>query len=115
MHNNTYRASADYTVIDRNPLHLDEGDLVQLGPLDPAWEGWIWVNSADGRGSHVPEEILERLDDNKAIVRASFTARDLSVSKGEELVSLSEVKGWHWCRNNNSQQGWVPAYLLKEV
>ena len=106
-------ATSDYHVIDRAPLVLHIGDQVRLGPLDPDWPGWIWVTADNGRGSYVPEEILDPQTDGSARVLHAFHARDLSVSKGDEVDSLREVKGWHWCRDNQGAEGWLPAYLLK--
>jgi uncharacterized protein YgiM (DUF1202 family) len=108
----SFTANTDYTVIDRAPLTLAEGDKVRLGRPDSAWPGWIWVTAPDGRGSYVPEEILTRKRGATATVAQAFAARDLSVSKGERVTSLREVKGWHWCRKSSGEEGWLPEYLL---
>jgi SH3-like domain-containing protein len=105
--------SADYEVIDRAPLALEKGDRVRLGRTDPAWPGWVWVTAIDGRGSYVPEDHLKDAGDQTATVTADFHARDLSATKGDVVQSLREVRGWHWCRKSDGQEGWLPAYLLK--
>ncbi|MEQ1842087.1 MAG: hypothetical protein ABL994_16905, partial [Verrucomicrobiales bacterium] len=105
----TFRATADYQVTDRNPLVLEEGDFVRMGRPDPGWPGWVWVSAIDGRGSHVPEDILVPFEDGTARVDRSFHARDLSVVREETVESLREVKGWHWCRNDRGDEGWLPA------
>jgi len=109
----TFRVTADYQVTDRNPLVLAEGDFVRLGRPDAGWPGWIWVSAIDGRGSHVPEDILIPGADGTAEVTRPFHARDLSVVREETVESLREVKGWHWCRNAQGAEGWLPAYLLR--
>ena len=109
-----FTATADYEVIDRSPLMLAAGEVVRVGEQDADWPGWVWVTSANGRGSHVPEEILEHRDAGTAEVRQPFQARDLSVKRNEQVSSLREVKGWHWCRNRHGQEGWLPAYLLRK-
>jgi len=38
----------------------------------------------------------------------------LSVKKQEMVASIREVKGWHWCRNQAGDEGWLPSYLLVE-
>jgi hypothetical protein len=109
-------------VTDRNPLELRAGDRVRVGRPDAGWPGWIWVTAADGRGSHVPEDLLEPVPDadgddfqaGMARVRRDFHARDLSVRKDETVESLREVRGWHWCRTASGEEGWLPAYLLRE-
>jgi hypothetical protein len=61
----------------------------------------------------VPEDILTPKEDGTAEVIRPFYARDLSVVREEAVESLREVKGWHWCRNAQGEEGWLPAYLLR--
>ena len=105
-----YTANTNYTVVDRSPLHLQPGDPVTPGPRDQSWPGWIWVTTADGRGSYVPEDIL---DPAGTSVHTSFSARDLSVRQGERVTALREVKGWLWCRNAAGEEGWLPEFVLR--
>ena len=112
--NQTYVASADYIVIDRAPLSLGAGQMVQCGKQDSDWPGWIWVTAEGGRGSYVPEEILH-VEGMRATVKRAFRAHDLSVKKQEQVRSLQEVKGWHWCQSGSGEEGWLPAYLLVPV
>ena len=109
---NTFRANADYTVIDRAPLTLTHGQTVRLGRHDIDWPGWVWVTADDGRGSYVPEEVVEPGENDRATVVQAFQAHDLSVKKHDAVTSLREVKGWHWCSNHAGLEGWLPAYLL---
>jgi len=111
-----FHAASDYRVTDRNPLELHAGDRVRVGRPDAGWPGWIWVTASDGRGSHVPEDLLDAEDPESGMarVRRDFHARDLSVRKDEAVESLREVRGWHWCRNLSGEEGWLPAYLLRE-
>jgi hypothetical protein len=109
----SYLATADYEVIDRAPLTLEAGDVVRHGQADTDWPGWVWVTAITGRGSYVPEDLLCLLTDGTARVTQPFHARDLTVKKGDSIESLREVKGWHWCRNPQGAEGWLPAYLLR--
>lgn len=110
----SFTATADYQVIDRAPLSLAPGDRVRTGRPDAGWPGWTWVTAGDGRGSYVPDEILAPCAEaGTAEVVAEFHARDLSVRRGDAVVSLREVKGWHWCRGADGTEGWLPAYLLR--
>ncbi len=108
-----FSANSDYTVIDRSPLSLKAGEYVRLGKPDSGWPGWIWVTAKDGRGSYVPDDIIEAMESGQGRVAQAFHARDLSVVKGEIVSSLREVKGWHWCRNQHGDEGWLPEYLLR--
>lgn len=108
-----YTVTADYQVIDRAPLSLHVDDRVRLGPADADWPGWVWVTAVNGRGSYVPEDHLHAQPDGTARVLTAFSARDLSVRRGDHVTSLREVKGWHWCRDANGTEGWLPSYLLR--
>jgi hypothetical protein len=112
-HSFTHRANSDYTVLDRNPLQLQLGDEVRLGPVDPSWSGWVWALAADGRGSFVPDDHLEKLSEERAKVIKAFNARDLSVRCHESVIALREVKGWLWCRNEAGEEGWLPEFVLE--
>lgn len=107
-----FSANTNYTVVDRSPLHIKAGDTVTVGPRDKSWPGWIWVSTADGRGSYVPEDILE-IDGSRARVHTPFSARDLSVKSGEQVTALREISGWLWCRNDAGEEGWLPEFVLR--
>ena len=109
----SHTATADYEVIDRAPLILAVGDQVRLGAADSDWPGWIWVTAINGRGSYVPQDHLDCQPDGTARVVQAFNARDLTVRRGDPVDSLREVKGWHWCRDEKGQEGWLPSYLLR--
>jgi hypothetical protein len=100
--------------VDRSPLQIAEGDVLLVGPRDKSWPGWIWVSTPDGRGSYVPEDILE-IGGATARVRTAFSARDLSVKRGERVEALREVSGWLWCRNDAGETGWLPEFVLRPV
>ena len=110
-----FSANADYTVIDRNPLVLEAGAIVRLGPGDRVWPGWVSVTREDGRSTYVPESRVEPIGDGIGRMKEPFDATDLSVRKGEKVVSLLEIDGWHWARGAGGGEGWIPAYVMDPV
>jgi hypothetical protein len=106
------KANADYTVVDRSPLTMKAGEIVDLGVEDKAWAGWVWVTNKEGRGTYLPAAALERLGAAQAKVLEDFEAVDLSVGQGEAVTVLREVSGWFWCRSEAGLEGWVPDYVL---
>lgn len=108
-----FTANADYEEKDSQPLTLRPGDQVTAGPADRAWPGWIWVTGADDRSGYVPEEILAPLGERRFTVIAAFDPTVLTVRRGDQLESLRQIHGWHWCRNADGNQGWVAGYLLR--
>ncbi len=108
-----FTANADYEERDTQPLHLAAGQEVTTGPADREWPGWIWVGDSSGRNGYVPAEILEPLGEDRWAAMEDFDPTVLKVRRGDALVSLKEIHGWHWCRNDESIEGWVAGYLLK--
>ena len=106
-------ANADYEEKDTDPLKLDAGDEVNVGPADRAWPGWVWASDHAGRDGYVPEEILEPLGEGRFAAIEAFDPTVLTIKRGDQLKSLRQIHGWHWCRNASGQSGWVAGYLLK--
>ncbi len=109
----TFTANSDYEEQDRNPLRLSPGDHVQVGPADRAWPGWVWAKDAQDHAGYVPEEILEPLGDGRFAATQPFDPTVLTIRRGDRLVSLCQIHGWHWCRNAAGAEGWVAGYLLR--
>jgi len=45
----------------------------------------------------------------------AFDPSVLTIQRGDQLVSLRQIHGWHWCRNDAGAEGWVAGYLLRPV
>ena len=105
-------ANADYTIIDRSPLILEPGAPVRLGPSDRVWPGWVYVTAEDGRSTYVPEASVSMEPDGNGHMKARFDATDLSVRRGDRVVSQCEINGWHWARQSDGREGWLPGYVL---
>ena len=109
----TYTANADYEDKNSNPLYLTAGQEVTSGPADKTWPGWIWATNANGNNGYVPAEILEPLGEDRWAAMKDFDPTVLKVLQGEEIESLRQVHGWHWCKNSSGDEGWVADYILK--
>ncbi|QJE96835.1 SH3 domain-containing protein [Luteolibacter luteus] len=110
-----FTANADYEEKDSDPLRLEPGDEVTVGPVDRAWPGWVWAEDDNGNDGYVPEQILEPLGEGRFAAIEAFDPTVLVIRRGDELDSLKQIHGWHWCRNAAGQEGWVAGYLLKPV
>lgn len=108
-----YTANADYEERNTEALYLAPGDVVETGPADRAWPGWIWVIGANGRSGYVPTEMLSPLEDGKSTAAEAFDPTVLAIRRGDRLTSLRQIHGWHWCQNEAGIQGWVAGYLLR--
>lgn len=106
-------ANADYEEKDADPLRLEPGDEVSVGPADHAWPGWVWAVDKNGRSGYLPEEILEPLGEGRFSVMTAFDPTVLTIRRGDRLEPLRQIHGWHWCRSETGREGWVAGYLLK--
>ena len=108
-------ANSDYEEKDSDPIHLKPGDIVRAGAADRTWPGWIWVTDGRGNDGYVPEEILTPVGDGQFSAKAAFDPAVLTIRRGDRLESLRQIHGWHWCRHENDDEGWVAGYLLRPV
>ncbi len=108
-----FTANADYEETNTRALHLIAGEEVTSGPADRTWPGWIWASDSDGRNGYVPAEILEPLGEDRWAALENFNPTVLKVLRGDKIISLRKVHGWHWCRNENGEEGWVADYLMR--
>jgi hypothetical protein len=109
----SFTANADYEEKDSDPIRLEPGDEVTVGPADRAWPGWVWAADKDGRDGYVPEDILEPLGEGRFAAIEVFDPTVLTLRRGDRLESLRQIHGWHWCRNERGDEGWAAGYLLK--
>jgi hypothetical protein len=108
-------ANADYEEKDSEPIRLEFGSEVQVGALDRAWPGWVWAVDGQGNDGYVPEEILKPLGEGKFSALEAFDPTVLTIRRGDRLESLRQIHGWHWCRNESGDEGWVAGYLLRPM
>jgi hypothetical protein len=108
-----FTANADYEEKDTNPIRLVPGDEVTVGPVDRAWPGWVWAEDDSNNDGYVPEDILEPLGEGRFAAIEAFDPTTLVIRRGDELESLKQIHGWHWCRNATGDEGWVAGYLLR--
>lgn len=106
-------ANADYEDKDSDPIHLRPGDEVRVGVADRAWPGWVWAVDRNGHDGYVPEEILEPLGEGCFAAIEAYDPTVLTLKRGDALESLRQIHGWHWCKNERGEEGWVAGYLLK--
>lgn len=109
----TFTANADYEDKDSDPIHLQPGDEITTGLADRAWPGWVWATDNDGNDGYVPEEILEPLGEGRFAALEAYDPTVLTIKRGDVIESLRQIHGWHWCRNESAEEGWVAGYLLK--
>ena len=109
----SFIANSDYEEKDSDPIYLQAGDEISVGPTDRAWPGWVWATDKNDNDGYVPEDILEPLGEGRFAALEAFDPTVLTIKRGDTLESVKQIHGWHWCRNASGQEGWVAGYLLK--
>jgi len=111
----TVRVRAQYDVQYPNPITIAAGGRVIVGHEDKHWPGWRWCKAADGRESWVPVELLSHVKEGEeAAVLEDYSARELSIQAGEEVLVEQARHGWLLVRNARGERGWVPANRIEQ-
>lgn len=111
----TVVATADFEVSYPHPITLRAGQRVRLGRQDDQWPAWIWTHTDDGNAGWAPLALMAREDGEVAVVREDYTARELSLRRGDRLTVTREHGGWLWARNEQGQEGWIPDYTVQKA
>ena len=96
-----------------NPIRFAAGELVTLGERDTEWPAFIWTITRNGTASWAPFNWLKPLDDVKAEALHDYSAQELDVDAGDDVVLHSELGGWWWSEHADGRIGWVPAAHLE--
>lgn len=109
-----YRVIADYQAAYADPFCVRVGETFEVSEKVDVWNSnpdWIWIWCTDRRGKQgwVPRNVITfDTDGITGTARSTYTARELTVSAGDELVAHQEEGGWLWCMNQQGESGWVP-------
>jgi uncharacterized protein YgiM (DUF1202 family) len=111
----TCRVTIAYQTPYPDPITIRTGEVLLVEDRESEWAGWIWCTNQDGKSAWVPEKYVERKGD-RGTALLDYSARELSVAVGEELVmSQLEESGWVWCTNQQGESGWVPLDNIERI
>jgi SH3-like domain-containing protein len=105
------RVLQEYIAQYPDPITVRAGERVVVGEDDPKFPGWRWCTGPDGRSGWVPEELLDRAE-RDAVMRQDYTARELSVRAGVEVILHRVVSGWAWVSTADGGAGWIPQSCI---
>ena len=109
-----YRVMVDYQASYPDPFSVTVGETFQVSERADTWNSnpeWIWIWCTDRREKQgwVPKTMITFNSDGiTGTARSPYTATELTVAVGEELVAHQEESGWVWCSNHQGKSGWVP-------
>ena len=112
----TYKILKEYKAQYENPIILNVGEKVNLGEeeKEEKWKGWVWAESNTNKG-WLPIQILEMSNDRKTgIIIEYYTAKELTVEKGDIIEKTKSLNGWTWSRNIKTEnEGWIPDEVIE--
>jgi len=96
-----------------DPIQARAGDALELDGREDLWDGhrWLWAKHADGKEGWVPDAIASEAHPFTAT--ETYSALELSCTKGQALTALRVLHGWVWCLDEAGQRGWVPLRNLE--
>ena len=101
------RVLRSYTALYPDPITVRAGERVSVGADDPEFPGWRWCTASDRRGGWVPEQFLQQ-EGLEALMVRDYTARELSVRAGVEVLVQDRICGWMWVTDTDGNEGWIP-------
>lgn len=113
-----FKTVASHRTEYEHPIKLKRGERVQLGERAPEenWKDWIWAENDRGHGGWVPVQLIDYSEDGRrGMVLEDYSARELDVDPGEEIVRIRTLNGWTWVRRTSDrEEGWIPNETIGE-
>jgi Variant SH3 domain len=108
------RVEREYTAQYPDPITVRKGDRVRVGADDPEYPGWWWCIGPDGRAGWVPGQLLRR-EGQEGVILRDYTARELSVCRGDEITVGEAMSGWVWATSADGRAGWIPTTCITQT
>ena len=102
------RIKLEYRAEYRDPIRVTAGERVSVGREDNEFPGWKWCKASDNREGWVPVELLSN-QGGETVVSENYSARELAVQPGEEVMVEQARHDWLLVRNIEGERGWIPA------
>ncbi|MCE2948897.1 MAG: SH3 domain-containing protein [bacterium] len=111
-----YLVIADHTSEFPEPITFARGAPLVVGEAyagPEGWDSWLFCETPGQKGGWVPAQVIDLTGDGTGIAREDYTARELTVKRGDRLVGGRQLNGWVWCeRPGSAASGWVPIANL---
>src|SRR5690606_15251699 len=62
------------------------------------WDNWIFCSMSRHSGGWVPEQIIERLPGDAGRALEDYSAREMNVDPGDQVLGERTLNAWCWCR-----------------
>ena len=110
-----YVVIRDYQTQFLDPISLQGGETLIVSEKVDYWNDnpewvWLWCTDERGKSGWVPKNAIDFDADGKTgTARYDYSARELSVAAGDEVVVERKESGWFWCTDQQGRSGWVPV------
>jgi len=104
-----------YNTQYKDPIRVNAGERVRFIDRadDGEFAGWKWAQATDGRGGWVPQVYFGPNDHNGyAHALRSYSARELDVGAGDQILELDQFSGWLWVIDRKGSCGWIPETVV---
>ncbi len=108
------RIKIEHRIEYPDPLRVAAGERVNVGHEDAEFPGWKWCKASDGREGWVPVELLSNKG-AEATVLQNYSAHELAVQPGEEVIVEESRHEWLLVRNALGECGWIPASSIEPL
>lgn len=99
-----------------DPLELFQYEALTVGERNEGpegWDNWIFCSTSRHSGGWVPEQIIERLPGDAGRALEDYSAREINVDPGDQVLGERTLNAWCWCRRPlDGASGWVPLANL---
>jgi uncharacterized protein YgiM (DUF1202 family) len=102
------RIRLEHRIEYRDPILVEAGETVNVGREDAEFPGWKLCKASDDREGWVPVELLSG-EGAEATVLQDYSAREIEVRPGEEVIVEEARHDWLLVRNGQGERGWIPA------
>lgn len=107
------RVLREYRTQYKNPIRFAAGEIVTLGERDSEWPAFVRAITTDGNAGWAPFDWLKPLGDGRAEALRDYSAQELDVDAGDEVVLHFELGGWWWAEHSDGRCGYLPAGHLE--
>ncbi len=117
----TYRVIKDHASSYPDPITVQAGEIFKVSKKTDRWNDdprcvWVWCTDQREKSGWMPKNIIQPVDEgSKGTTRTPYSAVELTVSVGDELIGEREEAGWVWARDNKGQLGWVPSDHIEKM
>jgi uncharacterized protein YcsI (UPF0317 family) len=107
------RVATAYTAAHSDPITFAPGDVLRLGARDMEWPEFTWCTAPNGTSGWVHDSFYVR-HGRTGVASLRYSAKELTVERGDVLMIQDERGGWSWCRNQQGAYGWIPDTHLEK-